>query len=482
MKLFEIFGEVAIDNRDAIKSLDSTDSAGKKADKSLGKAFGSIAKASAIATAAIVGVGAAVLKFAGDAAKNADEVDKMSQKIGISRKAYQEWAFVLSQSGADVNQLQTSMKTLAKAADEANNGVDTYAESFNRLGVSVTDSSGKLKSQEDLLKETIIALQGMDDQTQRTAIASELLGRSATELGPLLNAGAGATEELTQKAHELGLVLGDDVVDAGVEYTDTIDQMKRSSGALFTGIMADLLPVLNEMFQNLIDNLPEIKKNVEETFNKFVAAMEPVWKVVEENLIPIFEDLWAFTQDSVIPIFEDLWKVFVEDILPIMVDLHTKVKDFLMPIFERLWGIFQEKLIPILADLWSIVKDDIIPIFQKFWDMIEPIAKAVADVLVIAFESALDIIGGVIGAIKDAFEWAEKAIEKIKEFFTLKNDGDDYATDNSVMGSAGQFLGNVNNTSSSTVINVNNPNLFNTSDADALGDLMVEKLNAMGVN
>ena len=89
--------------------------------------------------------GAAMVGVAKKAASNEDEVDKMSQKIGISRDAYQERAFALSQSGADVAGLQMGVKTLSKAAYEASQGVSTYADNFDELGIAVTNADGSLK-------------------------------------------------------------------------------------------------------------------------------------------------------------------------------------------------------------------------------------------------------------------------------------------------------------------------------------------------
>ena len=40
-----------------------------------------------------------LFKFADGVASNADEIDKMSQKLGMSAQAYQEWDYVMQISG-----------------------------------------------------------------------------------------------------------------------------------------------------------------------------------------------------------------------------------------------------------------------------------------------------------------------------------------------------------------------------------------------
>ena len=60
-------------------------------------------------------------------------------------------------------------------------------------------------SQEDLFYATISALQDMESQEQRTALASQLLGKQAMELGPLFNMSSADLEAMRQQAHELTL-------------------------------------------------------------------------------------------------------------------------------------------------------------------------------------------------------------------------------------------------------------------------------------
>ena len=45
---------------------------------------------------------------------------------------------------------------------------------------------------------------------------------------PMLNGAAGSIEAMRQQAHDLGLVLDDEAIDAGVAFTDQMDQLQRS--------------------------------------------------------------------------------------------------------------------------------------------------------------------------------------------------------------------------------------------------------------
>ncbi len=224
------------DNTEFDKSIDGSE---KKVDK-----FGSMAdKIFAGITVAAIGMTIKKLaELATESAASLDRVDKLSQKIGISREAFQEWDFILTQSGASVEGLQTGIKTLSSFVDQAKNGNDEAIRTFDQLGVSIYDLNGNIKDQETLFKETFNALQNVENQTERTAIATRLLGRSATELSPALNTSAEDLEALRLQAHQLGLVMSDDAVNAGVRFSDNISAIKESITALKTDAM---VPIIN---------------------------------------------------------------------------------------------------------------------------------------------------------------------------------------------------------------------------------------------
>ena len=268
------------------KSIDGTD---KKTTGLTGK-LGSLGKLLTVGAVAvgIVAVGKKLFNMATDAAAAGDRVDKMSQKIGISRDAFQEWDFILSQSGASVDGLQMSVKTLSNAASEARDGTAEYKDEFDRLGISVTDTNGKMKTQEGLLNEVFAALSNMEDETQRTATASKLLGRSATELAPAMNQGADSIEAMRQKSHELGLVLKDELIDEAVKFTDNMDQLRRKGKALLTEAIAPLLDPMNTFIEYLLNGRQPAKDLAEVTDDLDIASRN-YFDVVKQLDTPVNE-------------------------------------------------------------------------------------------------------------------------------------------------------------------------------------------------
>ena len=182
---------------------------------------------------AIMGATTAVTGFAVAQASNLDAIDKNSQKLGMSREEYQKWDFTLSQCGVDINSFGTGMKTLTANMDKVTEGNKTAIENFRKLGVEVKKADGSLKGQEETLREVVAAFQKMPESAEKSRLATELFGKQGQELMPLLNSEAGTVDDLMKKCEELGIVVGDEAVDAGVAFSDALDQIKRSAQGVF---------------------------------------------------------------------------------------------------------------------------------------------------------------------------------------------------------------------------------------------------------
>ena len=231
---------------------DASESAGQSAGKSFSSGLGSViggagkvmAGAVAAGGAALTAMGASFVSASGDVASYGDNIDKMSQKMGISAQAYQEWDAIMQHSGTSIEALKPSMKTLASQAEKGN-------EAFQKLGISEQELASL--SQEDLFSRVITGLQGMEEGTERTYLTSQLLGKGATELGALLNTSAEDTEAMRQRVHELGGVMSDDAVKAAAAYQDQLQDMQTAFSGLSRNLMAEFLPGMTTVMAGLTE-------------------------------------------------------------------------------------------------------------------------------------------------------------------------------------------------------------------------------------
>ena len=221
--------------------------------KKVGKALATIGKAMATATAAIgtaaVAAGKKLVDLANETAVQGDEVDKMSQKLGMSAEGYQKWDYVLSQAGVDITSMTTGLKTLTNKIDDAKNGSDKAQAMFTKLGISMEDLNSM--SREDVFAATVKGFQGMADSTERAALANDLFGKSGQNLTPLFNDTAESTEALMQAAEDYGFVMSNDAVKASAVYKDSLDTLSHTFSGVKNNIVSNLLPGLTSITDGL---------------------------------------------------------------------------------------------------------------------------------------------------------------------------------------------------------------------------------------
>ncbi len=430
--IFSLFGEVLIDNTNANKAIDTTTQKAEGSGSKVGKAFGTIAKGAVAVGTAVVGaastLGGAAMKMAKDTSATADEIDKMSQKIGISRTAYQEWDYVLSQNGMDISKLQTGVKTLTAQMDSAKSGIGKSADAFKTLGIAVTNADGSLRSQEEVFNETVAALQSVENETERARLATQLFGKAGTEMAPLLNQSAESVEALKQKAHDLGMVMSDETVDAGVKFTDTMDTLKRSFGGILNSLGGAVIPVVQKFADLIQENMPQIQgfiqgltPIVEEAINtiipplfnflvtilpiviQIVQVLLPVLQKIIEALMPVFQQLVEAILPVVLQLVEaiaPMLTMLAESVLPIISSLLNALLPILQPILDLLSTILQplfkllELLLPPICEFIQLLIDTLLPVLQSAFE-------GVAGVLSGAFSVAFEAIIGVFGSVKD---------------------------------------------------------------------------------
>ena len=296
-------------------------SVGSRAGSDFASSMGSMIKGSAAVitgavaavTGAAVGAGKAIWDSAKQVAEYGDNIDKMSQKMGISAQAYQEWDFVMQHSGTSMESLKASMKTMANAAQ-------TNSDAFKELGISTKDLASM--SQEDLFSSVIAGLQEVDDTTQRTYLAGKLLGRGATELGALLNMSAEETANMKQEIHDLGGVLDDTAVKNAATFQDTLQNLTVASDGLKNSLVSNLLPSITTVmngFTGLITGADGADKQISSGVESLIRnvstglpqALEAITSIVG-GVASVLPELVVSISDAIISALPQLGETFLQ--------------------------------------------------------------------------------------------------------------------------------------------------------------------------
>lgn len=384
------------------------DKAGKSAGGKLGSALGTAAKVGAgaitAATAALAAGGAAFVKSSNEVAQYGDSVDKMSQKLGLSAKSYQEWDYVMQLAGTDMGSMTTGLKTLTNKLDDAKNGSDEARGMFEKLGISMEDIN--TMSREDLFAKTIEGFQGMADSTDRAALANDLFGKSGQNLAPLFNQSAEATKGLIEQANQYGMIMSGDAVKASADFEDALTRMQSTMTGAKNALIAEFLPSLTSMmdgvsmlvsgdkngFDKISEGVDELVKNITDAAPKLLDAgveiVESFAKAIIDNLPKLIE--------TGLPIIMKLADAIIEN-LPALLDAAVQI------ILQIATGIAEAlpELIPTIVDTILFIVDSLI-------DNVDLLVDA-------SIALILGLAEGLINALPKLIEKAPEIVIKLTE-------------------------------------------------------------------
>lgn len=338
-----------------------------------------IAAMAAAATAAVAGI----VNAAGAAAEYGDNIDKMSQKLGMSTDAYQEWDFIMQHSGSDIDKMTTSMKTLADAVQEP---TEKSTAAFEKLGISI--ESAKNMSQEDLFSATITALQSMESGTERTALATDLLGKSAMDLGALLNTSAEDTEEMRKQVHELGGVMDEESVKTSAQFQDSLQNVKTAISGITRNIGADFMPSMIKIMDSVSEiakgNLGAIK-DVERGVAGFVNQIE---KTVSQL---------TKTAQRIIPVIVGAITRMLPSLLRAGLQIVQSLGDAILRNLPALLQAAQT----IITDLASALISDLPTLVRVGFDVITQILQGIAEALPTMIPMLVDVVLEIVDILTD---------------------------------------------------------------------------------
>lgn len=393
----------------------ASESAGKSGGEKAGSAFtanmGSMISAGAAVvtgavaavTGAAIGAGKAIWDSANNVAQFGDNIDKMSQKMGISAQAYQEWDFVMQHSGTSMESLKASMKTLANAAERDN-------DAFKELGISTKDI--QQMSQEDLFSTVIAGLQEVEDTTQRTYLAGQLLGRGATELGALLNMSAEETAAMKQEVHDLGGVLSDTAVKNAATFQDTLQNLTTAADGLKNSMVANLLPSLTTVmngFTGLITGTDGAEKQISSGINSLIknittalpTALDAITSIVS-GVASVMPELVVSISDAIISALPQLGNTLLQVGKSAMEALSSVIPQALKAgielILQLASGITQAipKLLPTLVSLVLEVGNMIVQNAPRLLEAALLLVKTLAENIA---SNAVELVTGAIALI-----------------------------------------------------------------------------------
>lgn len=371
--IFSIFGQVFIDNEKANKAIDDTTKKGKDSSKSFGESFAEVSKKAVQIGTAVVGATTAIVAgltaAANSTAQVADEIDKGSIRMGVSTKSFQELKYAAGQCGVE-------MAALEKAAK-------------------------KLEGTNINMEEAMNQIMALGTAEERAAKAGELFGNNvAYTLSPLIEQSTEDYQGLIDRANELGIVMSEDAVAAGVVFGDTLSDVKQSLAAVKNNLMSAAIPILTEFLNIIIKNMPLIQQMVSKLAPILMGLLNgilPVFTELCKTLLPILFDLL----DSLLPIITQI----IQDLLPIF----TQIIQMLLPPLIQIIQALLPALLPIIEALLPLIK----PILDMLTFAINTVLMPIINVLTSIANVISKVLVGALKALKPVVEGVKTVFEKV---------------------------------------------------------------------
>lgn len=222
-----------------IRAKDDTKGAFDSAARNMRGLEAGAAKLNSVVGALGVGLSAAgFAAFAKQGIDAADALNDMSDRTGVAVKTLAEYKLAATLADTSLESLAKGVQKLTLSIGQAEAGGKAQAEALKTLGITARDPQQAFEQLAD-------AVANSNDPIRTNAALNDLLGRSYTELLPLLQGGAQGLRDSAAASESYAEAMVRLAPEAA-RINDQLDILKFNASAAATSILAELVPSLNE--------------------------------------------------------------------------------------------------------------------------------------------------------------------------------------------------------------------------------------------
>ncbi len=187
------------------------------------------------------------------AGKQAEALEQLSQKTGISTGIIQQWSVIMAQSGLGAETLTRGVKQLSEQIIQARNPNSQAAETFSELGITATSVNGVIEQVADHFV-------GMADGADKTRLAVTLFGKAGQDLIPTLNQGSAGFRQSMEASKQLGAVLSESTLHALSSADDAFDRLGIATSAASNQLAGVLAPAVTTVTNLLTEGVSVVAR------------------------------------------------------------------------------------------------------------------------------------------------------------------------------------------------------------------------------
>ena len=408
MELFKLYGSILVEDKAAMNSLQKVDKEGSKLAGGFSKLGGIIA--GAFSVAAIVGFGKKVVEASANLQAMEAQFDQVfkgeenSQAVGRITKQVDDLGIHADRLTGTWNKFGGQVKGAGMEGEKALTAVDK-ATRLAADGAAFYDKS--LESSSDSLASFMKgnfaagdAIGVFTNAKQMDVKSNEMYGKSWADLTE--SERQWLLLDTVEKTYEMNGAMGQAARES-TSYENVMGNLRATFERLWAVIGEPVLEIFLGVVQKVTkwieDNMPAIEKTVKSIF----IGIKEVWNTVLE------------------PVLTVLWDVF-KGILNFVVRNWPTIKTVIENVFDGIKYVWDNVLKPVFDVLLDVIGKIVNFIKDNFPGM-QTTVKNVFDGIGKAVEGVIGIFDGVIGVVKDAWNWLTKWNDEDVEDKTLKGGG-----------------------------------------------------------
>lgn len=353
----------------------------------------------------------------------AASTNALQRIAGGTKQEVSGLAGAMKLAGVNSDQVMGSLTIFSKNLGNASADGDKARTMTERLGTSFLDAAGNVKPMAQILAGLADKFKSMPDGAQKTALATQLFGRSGAQLLPFLNKGSAGIAELTTQAGKMGLVLDDVSGRIFSEARVSTRNYQAATQGLMVQLGQNLVPVLDSV-KNIFRSamIPALQAvtgfliNNRDGFLRVAEAAQGFADRVSGGITGLFAlvargdvtggllKALGVQEDSGVINFLLTVRDTIVSVVSTLSSSFGAVFQALAPAFAQLGPVFAQ-LLPPLLQLWqslspvSLLMSALLPVLPQIASVVGQLAASIGGALGAALQVILPVIAQVSGTL-----------------------------------------------------------------------------------
>jgi hypothetical protein len=236
--------------------------------------------------AVVGGIGTALFGLTKSAANAADAVRDAGLRTGTSAEEFQKLRHGMQLSGVSADKAESIFGRLNDAIGEAQEKGKTSTGAFERIGVALTDASGKARPITAILSDVADKMTNIQNPVDRAALAVQLFGRRAgPQMVEFLSSGSKGIKEFGADAVRLGAVITTAETKIGDDFNDALFRVGASASGTSTKLGLLFAPALTEAANRFAKSMAEMQPKLLELGQAIASKVAPIIKDITSALV-----------------------------------------------------------------------------------------------------------------------------------------------------------------------------------------------------